>query len=80
VGELGGHGLLCRQHLLEGESPPGDVYDELARLVARLGLLIGSMTVRRTPVGPREKAAWVEALEWFGGWDYARKLAQEEDG
>jgi hypothetical protein len=71
---LGGEGLVCRPHLLAGAEPPGRLADELRSLADRLRALKNSMTVRRTPVGPLERVAWIEALGWFGAWDYPAKL------
>jgi hypothetical protein len=38
------------------------------------------MTVRGAAIGPREQTSRIEALGWFGGWDYARKLALAPSG
>jgi hypothetical protein len=76
---LNGHGLTCRLHLMEQDNPPDRLADELWALARRLRALVGSLTTRRTTVGPLEAASWIEALGWFGGWDYARKLADERD-
>ena len=71
---LGGGGLVCRQHLLAGAEPSAELGDELRTLADRLEALVGSMTTRATPVGPLERASWVEALGWFAAWDYPRKV------
>ena len=31
----------------------------------------------RTQFGSLEAVSWVEALGWFGGWDYVRKLSDQ---
>jgi hypothetical protein len=67
---LGGDGLVCRPHLLEGRELADGVAHELAALGRRLSALVGSMTTRQTPVGPLERAAWVEAVGFFSGWSY----------
>jgi hypothetical protein len=77
---LGGDGPVCRRHLLEGVAPPGALEDELENLAARLKTFVRSMTVRGAAIGPREQTSRIEALGWFGGWDYARKLALAPSG
>jgi hypothetical protein len=72
---LGGAGLVCRQHLLEGTKRPADLSDGLSALADRLQAFVGSMTTRATPVGPLERASWVEALGWFSGWDYPARVS-----
>lgn len=71
----GGPGLPCRPHLLERDEAPPGLARSLEDLADRLERLVDSMTVRRTPIGPSERASWVEALGWFGGWDYVLELA-----
>jgi hypothetical protein len=71
---LGGGGLVCRQHLLGGTEPSADLDAQLVALADRLQALVGSLTTRATPVGPLEEASGVEALGWFAGWDYPRRL------
>jgi hypothetical protein len=77
---LGGDGPVCRRHLLEGVAPPGALDDELENLAARLRTFVRSLTVRGAVAGAREQTSWIEALGWFGGWDYARKLAPAPSG
>jgi hypothetical protein len=72
---LNGTGLICRLHLIEQDSSPERLGDELWTLARRLRALVGSLSSRRTTIGPLEAASWIEALGWFGAWDYARKLA-----
>ena len=50
------------------------LYEDLTRRAARV---VGAR-LKRTRVGPLERAPWIEALGWFGGWDYVRKLAHEQ--
>jgi hypothetical protein len=68
---LHGEGLICRLDLLMRDEAPDGLGDGLSALASRLGALIGSMTTRRTEIGPAEAVSWIEALGWFGGWDYA---------
>ncbi len=77
---LGGGGLVCRQHILMGADLPAELRPELGALADRLKAFVGSQTVRRTPVGPLERAAWIEALGWFCGWDAPRKLVRGSAG
>jgi hypothetical protein len=71
---LGGDGLICRLHILEQAGPPDALADELGSLAVRLRTLIDSMNAKGSEVGSLEAVSWVEALGWFGGWDYAGKL------
>jgi hypothetical protein len=77
---LGGDGLVCRPHLLLGVESDNRLAAELAALARRLRVLANSLTTRRTPAGPLDRASWIEALGWFGGWDYAVKLKAELGG
>lgn len=70
-------GLVCRLHLLAGAAPPDGLARALAQLTDRLETLADSLTVRRTVTDVDDRFAWVEALGWFGGWDYAQKLMRE---
>lgn len=72
---LGGHGLVCRQHLLQGVDPPTDLRPQLFALSDRLYAFVKSMTWGGKPVGPLENASWIESLGWFAGWDYPRKVS-----
>lgn len=71
---LGGTGPVCRQHLLLGAHPSPALSRELERLADRLDAFVRSMTWRGRPVDALGQASWVEALGWFAGWDYPRKL------
>jgi len=71
---LGGDGLICRLHILEQAGPPDALTAELGALAVRLRRLIDSMNAKGSEVGSVEAVSWIEALGWFGGWDYARKL------
>jgi hypothetical protein len=75
---LGGGGLICRLHLLEHDGPPDALVDELGALAARLRALVNSMNAKRSEIGSLEAVSWIEALGWFGGWDYARKLSDQQ--
>jgi hypothetical protein len=75
---LGGGGLVCRLHLLERAGPPDASAHELGVLAARLRALVDSMNAKRSEIGPLEAVSWIEALGWFGGWDYARKLSDQQ--
>jgi hypothetical protein len=75
----GGSGLVCRQHILAGAEPQPGLRPELEALADRLKVFVGSQTVGGAPAGPLERAAWIEALGWFSGWDYARKLADPDE-
>lgn len=68
---LGGEGPLCRFHLLQrGSRPDPGVAEYLAGLSRRLGALAESCTGPGLTVTAEEQASWVEALGWFGGWEY----------
>lgn len=73
---LGGDGPICRPHLLAGARPTEDLADGLASLADRLGALMRSFMWPNEPVTARERASWVEALGWFAGWDYPRRLGR----
>jgi hypothetical protein len=75
---VGGGGLICRLHMLEHGVPPDALAAELGALAARLRALVDSMNAKRAEIGPLEAVSWIEALGWFGGWDYARKLIDEQ--
>jgi hypothetical protein len=64
--------------MLEHGGPPDALADELGALAARLRALVDSMNATRSEIGPLEAVSWIEALGWFGGWDYARKLSEEQ--
>jgi hypothetical protein len=72
---LGGSGPICRPHLLDRDDRHEELAEELAALARRLRTLIDSMTTKRAKIGALEEVSWIEALGWFGGWDYAQKLA-----
>jgi hypothetical protein len=74
---LDGAGLVCRLHLVDGAQAPDDLSVELAQLARRLRAFADSLTTRRTAVGLLEQASWIEALGWFAGWDYPRRLELE---
>ncbi len=74
---LEGNGLVCRPHLVSGAQPPDDLSPELVKLARRLRAFADSLTTRATAVGRLEQASWIEALGWFAGWDYPRKLDLE---
>lgn len=74
---LGGSGLICRPHLLEGGSVPAGLGEQLATLADRLRALVNSMCWGGKPAQPLERVSWVEALGWFAGWDWPAKLAQQ---
>ena len=69
---------MCRLHMLEHAGPPGALVDELGALAARLRALVDSMNAKRSEIGSLEAVSWIEALGWFGGWDYARKLSDQQ--
>ncbi|MCA1842922.1 MAG: hypothetical protein LC792_06960 [Actinobacteria bacterium] len=79
---LGGEGPPCRPHLLEGAAVPDRaVGDYLTGLARRLRAMTRSFTWGGAAAGPEERAAWVEALAWFGGWEYPfRALAGTGNG
>jgi hypothetical protein len=72
---LGGTGLLCRRHLLAGAKPRDDVSEGLCELAGRLHALRKSMTADGRPADARQRAAWIEVLGWFCGWDLAGRVS-----
>jgi hypothetical protein len=75
---LGGGGPPCRPHLLEGAAPPDRaVADYLADLTRRLYAMTKSFTYRGPVATAEERASWVEALGWFGGWEYPFRALDE---
>jgi hypothetical protein len=74
---LGGQGPVCRAHIVAGASQGDALADKLEDLAARLDAFARSLTVEGRQVGPPERSSWIEALGWFGGWDFARKLADD---
>jgi hypothetical protein len=76
---LGGDGPPCRPHLLAGAAHPDRaVADYLAPLTRRLEVMTKSFTWRGPLATPEERAAWVEALAWFGGWEYPFRALGEK--
>jgi len=75
---FGGAGPPCRPHLLAGVAQPDRaVAVYLVNLTRRLEAMTKSFTWRGPTATAEERAAWVEALGWFGGWDYPfRALAE----
>jgi hypothetical protein len=75
---FGGDGPACRPHLLSGAAQlERPLADYLAGLTSRLETMTTSFTWRGPAATPEEAAAWVEALGWFGGWEYPfRALAE----
>ena len=79
---FGGGGPPCRPHLLTGAAEPDRALaDYLADLTRRLEAMTDSFTWQGPVATPDEGASWVEALAWFGGWEYPfRALAKLEEG
>ena len=72
---LGGDGVTCRPHLLAGAGRPvRAVAAYLADLTERLGAMQDSFTWRGPVATPEQKASWVEALGWFGGWEFPFRI------
>ena len=80
---LGGGGLVCRPHLLEGVEPAVD-RDALAQAILdlrrRLHALHGSMTWGGRPATLEQSIAWIEGVCWFTGWRFPMKLLEEPHG
>jgi hypothetical protein len=78
---FGGDGPPCRPHLLAGAAHPDRaVADYLRDLTRRVETMTKSFTWRGPVATPEEQASWVEALAWFGGWEYPfRALAEAPD-
>jgi len=72
---LGGTGLMCRRHLLTGAAPREDLPEGLCELAGRLHALRKSMTADGRPADARQRAAWIEVLGWFCGWELAGRLS-----
>ncbi|BCT77936.1 hypothetical protein SCMU_37780 [Sinomonas cyclohexanicum] len=77
---------LCRLHLAEavrtGAADEGHIAtllagaaDRLASIAQRLAALAGSMTAEGAPADARTEASWIEALGFFGGWQFPAYLA-----
>ncbi|MCA1845641.1 MAG: hypothetical protein LC792_21090 [Actinobacteria bacterium] len=78
---FGGTGPPCRPHLLAGKAHPDRaVADYLAALTGRVRAMTKSFTWRGPKATPEERAAWVEALGWFGGWEYPFRALTEATG
>lgn len=69
---FGGHGLVCRQHILLGADVPDGISSALSSLADRLHAFGWSMTWGARPATRSEEASWVEVLGWFAGWDFPR--------
>lgn len=66
---LGGEGIPCRPHLLDGTvGVPDDLGARLGRLYERLHVFMRSMTWHGPVADEEQKASWVEAAGFFGGW------------
>jgi hypothetical protein len=74
----GGSGPTCRLHLLDGADDAGDLAKCLAQLAVRIHAYEKSLTVDGRPVGRRGRAAWLETLGWFAGWEFPAALAAAE--
>lgn len=74
---LGGHGPLCRPHLLAGGAEPGlEVPNALEELAQRLAVFVRSMTWLGPMATPTVKSSWIEAIGWFAGWDFPDTVAK----
>lgn len=75
---LGGDGPPCRPHLLAGAAPPDPATaDYLAGLTDRLEAMLKSFRCNGPEASPEARASWVEALGWFGGWEYPLRALDE---
>jgi hypothetical protein len=78
---FGGEGPPCLPHLLAGAARPDRaVAGYLADLTRRLAVLTKSFTWRGPVATREERGAWVEALAWFGGWEYPFRVLEESPG
>ncbi len=75
---LGGHGIVCRSHILAGAvNPDRELSDKLEDLRQRLALYVRSMTWKGPQATAQAKISWVEALGWFAGWDFPAAVVAE---
>jgi hypothetical protein len=70
-----GSGPTCRLHLLGGTDVVGDLAKCLARLAVRMQAYEKSLSAGGRPVDRRGRAAWLETLGWFAGWEVPAALA-----
>ncbi len=70
---VGGGGVPCRPHLIEGVlEPEPDLPEHLEDLQRRLQGFIRSLTWHGPTASPDERVSWVEAIGWFAGWQVPR--------
>ncbi|MFQ6155944.1 hypothetical protein ACLMMA_05600 [Micrococcus luteus] len=81
-----GGARLCRLHLAEAvrtrtaddagaAARVAEAADRLASLARRLAALARSMTAAGAPADAGTEASWIEALGFFGGWQFPAYLA-----
>lgn len=74
----GGEGPACRPHLLNGTTAPDDLGTRLRRLAIAIHAYEKSLTADGRPVDRRGRAAWLETLGWFAGWEFPAELVREQ--
>lgn len=70
----GARGPVCRVHIVAGDRIPEDLVDRLADLAQRLAIYTRSCTVNGPVAGAEHRAAVVETIGWFAGWQPALSL------
>ena len=74
---LGGTGPICRPHLLASPHPPEDrafLASTIRELARSLRVYVKSMTWQGPTASDEVKASWIEALGWFGSWEWPDAL------